>query len=196
MKNYFKNLKEKMFRWAVSHVESGKADFWLGAVSFSEASFFLVPPDLLLIAILSTSAQRWFYYASLTTIFSVLGGFLGYLIGAVFFDVVGKAIIDFYDLQSQVDFIGQKFSDNAFLAIFVSAFTPIPYKLFTISAGFFKINFIIFGLASLFGRGMRFFLVAFFMHKFGKKMTDFFFRYFDILSVVLILIIIAIFYLF
>jgi len=196
MKNYFRNLKDKLFQWATTHVESGKADFWLAGVSFAESSFFLVPPDLLLIAILSTNAQRWFYYASLTTIFSVLGGFLGYLIGAVFFDIVGKPIIEFYNLGPQVAFIAQKFSDNAFLAIFVSAFTPIPYKLFTISAGFFKINLIAFAVASLFGRGMRFFLVAFLMHKFGKKMTNFFFKYFDIISLAVVLLLIIFFFVF
>lgn len=193
MKNYLKDLRDKMSQWAVAHVESGRADFWLALVSFSEASFFLVPPDLLLISILSVKAQRWIYYSSFTTIFSVLGGFLGYLIGAVFFDLVGKPIIDFYSLQEQVAFIAQKFSDNAFWAIFISAFTPIPYKLFTISAGFFRIDLITFGVASFFGRGMRFFVVGFLMNKFGKKMTDFFFKYLDIISVLVVLVIAILF---
>ncbi len=179
--------------WAVKHVTGIRAKFWLALLSFSEASFFPVQPDFLLIAILGVNAQRWFYYASLTTIFSLLGGIAGYLIGFFFFDLFGQQIIDFYNLHEEVRIVSEKFSNNAFWAIFFSALTPIPYKVFTISAGFFKINLIIFIIASIFGRAMRFFAVGYFMHKFGKQTVYYFFKYFNIISLLLILLIILLF---
>ncbi len=189
-------FKTSIRDWSVEHVHGTRAKFWLATLSFSEASFFLIPPDVLLIAILSVSSQRWLYYSSFATIFSVLGGFLGYAIGFLFFSTVGESIVSFYNLHEQMLVVAKHFSDNAFLTIFLSAFTPIPYKLFTISAGFFKINLLTFFIASMLGRGMRFFAVGFVMKKFGKQMVNYLFKYFDIISLLIILLIILLFFLF
>ncbi|OGD67307.1 hypothetical protein A2442_00885 [Candidatus Campbellbacteria bacterium RIFOXYC2_FULL_35_25] len=191
MKNLINELKIKITNWSVSRLHGKKAEFWLATFSFSEASFFLIPPDVLLIAILGANARRWIYYSSLTTVFSVLGGILGYLIGFLFFDVVGEHLISLYNLQSQMAYVSEKFADNAFWAVFVSAFTPVPYKIFTISAGFFKINFINFMVASLLGRGMRFFTVGFVMKKYGEKLTNYFFKYFNVVSIIIVVLIVA-----
>ncbi|MBU4480268.1 VTT domain-containing protein [Patescibacteria group bacterium] len=192
MKNLIKEYQIKIKDWSVRHVTGGRAVFWLAVFSFSEASFFLIPPDILLVAILSVTSQRWLYYSSLATIFSVLGGFLGYAIGFLFFSTIGEPIVSFYNLHEQMLVVSQHFSDNAFLAIFLSAFTPIPYKLFTISAGFFKIDLLTFFVASLLGRGMRFFSVGFIMKKFGKQMVSYILKYFDIISLLIILVVIII----
>ena len=186
---FLHKTKVKIRDWSVEHIRGTRARFWLAALSFSEASFFLVPPDVLLIAILAVNSQRWLFYSSFTTIFSVLGGIFGYFLGFQFFDVVGQNIIDFYNLENQMKIVSAWFDNNAFLTIFVSALTPIPYKVFTLSAGFFKINFAQFIAASILGRGLRFFAVGYVMKKYGKNIVNYFFKYFDIISVVVVLVI-------
>ena len=126
-------LKPKKFRlknWAIEKAAGPASKFWLIVLSFTESSFFPIPPDLLLIAILlAKQSARWLYYAFLTTLFSVLGGLFGYLIGYLFFITIGLPIISFYDLSQEIDQISKLFAENAFITVFISAFTPIPYKI-------------------------------------------------------------------
>jgi len=184
------NFKTRTRDWFVEHAEGPRAKIWLSFFSFAEATFFPLPPDLLLIAILIARAQRWVYYALLTTITSVLGGIAGYFIGLFLFDTIGASIIELYNLEVQFEQIGKLFANNAFLTIFVSAFSPIPYKVFTLSAGFFNISFLIFVAASLVGRTLRFFAVAFLTKKFGKQLGNFIFTYFNAVSLTLAFLII------
>lgn len=187
--------RNKIKDWSVKHIHGRRAKFWLAVFSFSEASFFLIPPDIFLVAILAVSTRRWIFYSSFTTIFSFLGGILGYVLGALFFDTLGDSIISFYNLHEQMLFVSKKFSDNAFWAIFISALTPIPYKVFTISAGFFRIDFITFMIASILGRGMRFFAVGFIMKRFGKLIMNYLFKYFDIISMLVVFLIVLLIFL-
>jgi len=156
--------------WISKYSESSRADLWLAIFTFTEASFFPIPPSTLMIAIMASKERYsyWFYYGSLTTIFSVLGGLFGYLIGFLFYDTLGQIIINAYGLVEEVQKVDVLFKDNAFLAIFFAAFTPIPYKVFTLAAGFFRIDPFIFLLASLLGRGLRFYLIAAFVNFLGK----------------------------
>jgi membrane protein YqaA with SNARE-associated domain len=157
--------------WIKRYAESSHADKWLAGFSFIEASFFVLPPSTLMIAIMATGEKykKWIYYASLTTVFSVFGGLFGYLIGSVFYDTLGRAIVEAYDLADDIERVRIMFQDNAFLAIFIAAFTPIPYKVFTLASGFFNVNLITFVVASFLGRGMRYFLISFFVNLLGKK---------------------------
>lgn len=185
------NLKNKLRDWAIKHAEGPYGKFWLGLVSFAESSFFPIPPDVLLVAIVSLRrGLGWFYYSALTTIFSVLGGLFGYLIGYWFYDAFGKTIISYYRLENEVAYIGKIFTDNAFSAIFLAGFTPIPYKIFTISAGLFGINLLIFLTASIISRGARFVAVGYISKVFGVKMSDFVFKYFNLLTAILAIVII------
>ena len=184
MFTFLTKLKIRLYDWAVARAGSKYATRWLSAFSFSEASFFPIPPDILLIAILVfQQTRKWAYYAFITTIWSVLGGMFGYLIGLLFFDTVGKFLIDLYHLEEHVSVIKNLFNDNAFLAIFMAGFTPIPYKIFTISAGFFGVNFFIFVIASLLSRGLRFFAVGYIMKVFGKEIGIFMFKYFNMITI-------------
>jgi membrane protein YqaA with SNARE-associated domain len=145
----------------------------LFAVAFTESSFFLVPPDVLIIAILSHGLKEsWVRIASVSTIGSVLGGLGGYLIGRIFFTHIGAPLVALYGLEAELEHIEHLFQDNAFLAILVVAFTPIPYKVFTIGAGLFSLNLVTFTVASIIGRGARFFLVAFLSDRFGVKVKE------------------------
>lgn len=147
-------------------------------MSFSESSFFLIPPDVLLIAILSAQAGRWVYYAFLTTVSSVAGAVFGYVLGYHVFDLV-QPLIDLYGLTAEFAHVGVLYEESTFLSVFTAAFTPIPFKVFVLAGGFFKVPFIPFLLASILGRGMRFFLVAWLSHRYGPRAAEFTLRYMD-----------------
>lgn len=180
-------MKDWIFRYA----NNRHATLALFAISFTESSFFPIPPDFLLIAILVTRARHWWYYASITLLGSLLGGIFGYFIGFVFFSSIGKAIVDFYNLDNVMQALAFKYQANAFWTVFVAAFTPVPYKIITISAGFFNISIYSFIIASIVGRGGRFFTVALFMKIFGRKAADSIYRYFNIFSIVFVAILIG-----
>ena len=183
-------VKIKISDWSHNHSHGNRAKVWLAIFSFTEASFFVIPPDVFLLAILINNGHRWVYYSTITTIASVLGGMLGYTFGFFFFDFIGEFLINTYHLQSQMAYVSDLFTQNAFWAVFVSAFTPIPYKVFTISAGFFKINVITFFFASLIGRGLRFFAVGYIVKLFGKHMAHYAFKYFNYLTLLILALII------
>lgn len=168
----------------IKHIDGPNAGRWLFLVSFAESSFFPIPPDLLLMPIVARLRSRWLYYAVITTVASVIGGMFGYLIGAVFFNIVGAFLVKTYHLEKELEYVSTLFQQNAFWAIFTAAFTPIPYKLFTIAGGLFKINFLIFVIASILGRGMRFFAVAYLMKLFGSAVGRLAFRYFNLLTLI------------
>ena len=178
--------------WGVKHAEGPHAKMWLAAVSFAEASFFPIPPDMLLIAILLTKSKRWFFYATFTTLFSVLGGIFGYFIGVFFFDTVGEFLVSFYHLEHEMFVVSEYFSNNAFVAIFLAAFTPIPFKVFTITAGFCKINLLVLIVASILGRGIRFFVISYMLRKYGKQIGGFVYKYFNIFSLIVAIFIVGI----
>ncbi len=184
MKNFLARTRDKIRNWVVKHAEGPRAKIWLAAISFAEASFFPIPPDILLIAILLVKSKHWFFYASLTTLFSVLGGVLGYFIGVLFFDTVGEFLVSFYHLEDEMLVVRGYFSDNAFTAIFLAAFTPIPFKVFTITAGLFKINLLVLIVASVLGRGARFFAISYVLRRYGKQIEGFVYKYFNIFSCV------------
>lgn len=187
MREKLHTMKEDLKAWTVRHAEGKNAKWWLFGVAFAESSFFPIPPDVLLVAILMTRERvRAFFYASVTTAGSVLGGLLGYAIGYFFFQTVGVWLVDTYHLQAQMVTVQKLFIENAFFAIFVAAFTPIPYKLFTIAAGLFGISLPVFIVASILGRGGRFFLVAIVMRFFGEHVIRLFYRYFNIASIILV----------
>jgi membrane protein YqaA with SNARE-associated domain len=136
-----------------------------------------IAPDVLLIAILLVGSRQWLHYALLTTIASVLGAIFGYIIAVFFFDTIGVHLINVYHLSNQIEFARNAFADNAFLVIFLAAFTPIPYKVFVLAAGFFKINFFVFLLASIVGRGLRYTIIAYLVHVVGDRVTALLSRY-------------------
>jgi len=184
------NIREKIKSWAIEHAEGPHTKRWLAFFSFAESSFFPIPVDVILIAILlGNKAKSWLRYALITTGFSVIGGIFGYAIGALLFETIGGPIISFYNLGGEFGALEEIFSNNAFWAIFAAAFTPIPYKIFTIAAGAFHINIIIFIAGSLLGRGIRFLAVGALMKTYGKKISDILYKYFSILSIALVLIV-------
>lgn len=179
--SYPKKILRKLYDWTLAWARSVYAPYALFGIAFAESSFFLIPPDVLLIAMLVTSPLKWWKYGFITLVGSVLGGIFGYLIGWSFYKTIGAKIVEFYNLGVLIDLIKLKYEANAFLTIFIAAFTPIPYKLITISAGLFKISIWTFLAASVIGRGARFFIVAGLLRFFGARITNAIDKYFDVL---------------
>ncbi|MBP9749408.1 MAG: DedA family protein [Candidatus Pacebacteria bacterium] len=184
----------KYWEWFQSRATSKHAEAWLAIMSFSESSFFLIPPDLLLIAILAAQAGRWVYYAFLTTISSVAGAVFGYVLGWYVFEPLVQPLIDLYGLTAEFAHVGALYEQSTFLSVFTAAFTPIPFKVFVLAGGFFKVPFIPFIIASIMGRGMRFFLVAWIAHRYGPRAAEFGLRYMDRILIGIVLCGVALFF--
>lgn len=180
--------------WFRARAHGAYAKAWLFFLSFTESSFLFIPPDILLIAILLVSSRQWFYYAMLTTIASVLGAIFGYAVAVFFYDTIGVQIVNFYRLSAHVEEVRLLFNNNAFWVVFTAAFTPIPYKVFVLAAGFLKINFFTFLVASILGRGLRYGVVAYAVRLFGKEATAFLSRY-SVGVTVATLVVIAVYFL-
>jgi membrane protein YqaA with SNARE-associated domain len=172
----------RLYDWTIHWAKTPKAPVALFSIAFIESSFFPIPPDVLLIAMTMAQPKKWLRYATICTIGSVSGAFLGYLIGWSLYASVGKMIVDTYHLQNVMELVGRKYQENAFLTVFTAAFTPIPYKVITIAAGLFKIPLMTLAVASLIGRAGRFFLVAVALRLFGEKIEKSIEKYFDIFS--------------
>ena len=151
--------------------------YYLAIVSFIESSFFPVPPDVMIIPMVISKKNDFIKIFLITTFFSVLGGMLGYLIGAFFFDF-GSQIMSFYGYENKLSNIKENLVNSdgfyAWLGIlFLAGFTPLPYKVFTIASGLISFNFFIFIVISLVSRGLRFFIVSYLSYKFGNLFTEF-----------------------
>ena len=152
-------MLRRLYDWVLRWAETPYGAWALLLLAFCESSFFPIPPDVLLIALAVSIPRKSFKYALICSVGSVLGGCFGYLIGWQFMAGIGEKIISFYGLSQKVEYIRELYVAYDAWAIGIAGFTPIPYKVFTISAGAFKINFSIFVLASTVSRSARFFLV-------------------------------------
>ena len=151
--------------------------FYLAAVSFIESSFFPIPPDVMIIPMVISKKNDFLKIFLISTIFSVLGGILGYFIGAFFFSL-GMEVMTFYGYENKLFSLKDSLTNSegfyAWLSIlFLAGFTPLPYKVFTISSGLIGFNIIIFILISLISRGLRFFIVSYLSYRFGDLFTQF-----------------------
>ena len=151
--------------------------YYLALVSFIESSFFPIPPDIMVIPMVISKKTDYIKIFLITTIFSVLGGLMGYLIGSFFFDI-GMQIMSFYGYENKLTNLKNSLIYNdgfyAWLGIlFLAGFTPLPYKVFTIASGLIGFNILIFVLISLISRGLRFFIVSYLSYKFGELFTKF-----------------------
>ncbi len=172
------------------------SNFFLGVISFLESSFFPIPPDVMIAPMAVAKKNNFLKIFFIATIFSVLGGIFGYIIGAYFFDFAIK-ILEFYNYENELVNIKNALSRgdgfNTWIAIlFLAGFTPLPYKVFTIASGLIGFNLIIFIFISLISRGLRFFLVSYLSSKFGDVFTNYMNqhgqKWFSILGIIIILV--------
>jgi len=176
-------MLRRLYDWVLHWSATPYGTWALFLLSFAESSFFPIPPDVLLIAMCVARPERAFKYALVCSIGSILGGCLGYLIGWQFMASLGNRIVEFYGLSDKVAYIETLYNTYDAWAVGIAGFTPIPYKVFTIAAGMFKINFTVFVLASMASRSARFFLVGGLIYLFGPRIQRFIDRYFDLLAV-------------
>lgn len=161
----FGSVYKRVLGWA-SHPH---ASYYLTATSVAESSFFPVPVDVLLAPMVLARRDRAWWYATLATLGSVVGAVIGYYIGQFLFDQVAQPIIDFYHFQEKFVYVQTLFKTYGIWIIFIAGFSPIPYKIFTITAGVVGMSIVPFLLASLVARGARFFLVAGLVYAGGDK---------------------------
>lgn len=183
---WLRSLKE----WVENFAQKPGAGWALFLIAFAESSFFPIPPDVLLIALGVLVPKKSFKYALICSVGSVLGGMFGYLIGYQFFELIGQKIIAFYGVQAQYEYVQKLYSENAFSAIAIAGFTPIPYKVFTIAAGAFEVSFATLVYASALSRSARFFLVSGLFYFFGPSIKPFIDKYFEALSVAFVVLLI------
>ena len=163
-----------LYDWMLRLAGHRHADKALGGISFIESSFFPIPPDVMLIPMVMANRQKWWYFALICTLASVAGAVLSYAIGALAYEWLGKPILEFYGKQDAFAELADTYnSEWGLLAVFAGAVTFLPYKLFTIFSGTTGLNFALFIGISIIGRGMRFFLVAFLLFKFGAPIQTF-----------------------
>lgn len=182
---------KRLYDWTLSWSKSPYSAWGLFLIAFMESSFFPIPPDILLIPLILGDIQKWSQFASICTFGSVIGGILGYGIGLVSMETVGQAIIDLLALGDKVSKFNDMYNHYGSLIVLVGAFTPIPYKVITILSGAMRLNFIQFTLYSIIGRGGRFFLIAIFLRVFGEKVRNLIEKYFDLLTIIFVVILIV-----
>lgn len=185
-----KNFVRRLYDWVLSWANSPYGTYALFFLAFAESSFFPIPPDVLLIALAISVPAKAFKYASVCIMGSLLGGIVGYLIGFYGYEAVGQPIIELYNGQEIMASIKEKYDVMGFWGVLIAAITPIPYKVFTISSGFFSFSFTEFMLASIIGRSVRFLAVAALIWKFGPTIKGFIDKYFNLLATLFIVLLI------
>jgi membrane protein YqaA with SNARE-associated domain len=163
---------KRVYDWCVAAADKPYALWILAAVSFAESSFFPVPPDVMLAPMALARPKRAWLFAGVCTIASVLGGILGYAIGALLYDSVGQWLISFYHLGSGVEAFRESYAKWGALIILIKGVTPIPYKLVTIASGFAGYNIWLFILFSIITRGLRFYIEAIVLNRWGDWIRE------------------------
>ena len=181
----------KLYSWVLGHAESPWGSWALVLLAVAESSFFPIPPDILLVALALGAPKRALWFSALCTLGSVAGGAVGYLMGMQFYELIGRQIIDLYGVQGKYEQVRELYRHWDALAVGIAGFTPIPYKVFTISAGAFRIDFPTFVLVSLVSRGARFFLLGTLIRRFGPPVKVLIERYFNLLTVVLMVLLVG-----
>ncbi len=178
-------LIRRLYDWTLHWADTRWGPAALGVLAFTESSFFPVPPDPLLMALALGKPKKSLHFALLCTACSVVGGVLGYFIGMYLWQAVDQLFFQYVPGFTEKNFryVEGKYQENAFLAIFAAAFTPIPYKVFTVASGVFQTGLAVLVSASVLGRGMRFFLVAGLLRWIGEPAKHFIDRYFNTLTV-------------
>tara|TARA_B110000116_G_C16559959_1_gene457062 strand:- start:129 stop:713 length:585 start_codon:yes stop_codon:yes gene_type:complete len=185
------NYLKKIYDWTLLKSKHPKAPWFLGLISFTESSFFPIPPDIILIPMIITKKVNAFLYAFICTVSSVLGGIFGYLIGLYLFSSVGTIIVDYYGLGDQFTIFENYYYQYGIWIILGAGFTPFPFKFVTIASGVFGLNIFLFIGFSILSRGLRFYLIAFLLRMFGEVIEKLINKYFNILTSIFFILLIG-----
>lgn len=166
-------MLRRLYDWTMSLAGGRQALPALAGVSFVESSFFPIPPDVLMIPMIIAKPHKAFVIAGVCTLASVAGGAFGYLIGALFYEQIGQPVLEALGKGDAMAAFNTRFNDFGFLAVLIAGLTPFPYKVITIMSGWTGMPFLTFMVTSVFARGLRFFIVAALLWRFGEPIRDF-----------------------
>ncbi|MBL8667541.1 MAG: DedA family protein [Rhodospirillales bacterium] len=184
-------MLRRLYDRVMQLAEGPQAEKWLAVISFSESSFFPIPPDVMIVPMVLARPERAWRIAAICTIASVLGGFFGYAIGYFLYEAVGRPIVDFYGYQAAFEKFHHQFQEWGLWIILIKGMTPIPYKIVTIASGVAHFDLAVFAAASLATRAARFFLVAALLKAFGPPLRTFIERYLTLVTTALLLAIVG-----
>lgn len=196
------NVFKQLYAWMLSWGDSKYGWIALFLFAFAESSFFPIPPDVLLIALCLGAASKSLFYATVCTAGSISGAIFGYVLGSFLWTTTGgepTALANFFysNVFSIEAFnrVGELYNEHNFWVIFTAGFTPLPYKVFTVTGGVFQINFVMFIIASIISRGIRFFLIAGLIMRYGAPIKKFIDKYFNLLAIAFTVVLIGSFFL-
>ena len=177
---------------SVIHLSSNKhALTWLFVISFVESSFFPIPPDIMLIPMILAAPKQAWRIAGVCTLASVIGAYLGYIIGFYFFELVAEPLLNFYGYLDKFNEFKNLYSEYGAWIVFGAGITPFPYKIITIASGVVQLNLVVFTVASIIARGLRFFVIAWLLKTYGEKMRLFIEKNLGWLSVLFLVLLIG-----
>lgn len=184
----------KIYDSVLSYSANKNAVYYLFAVAFIESSFFPIPPDIMLIPMILAAREKAWRYAGIATVASVFGGYFGYAIGMFFFEVIAHPLIDFYHLMPQFEEFKNYYTEYGSWIVFGAGITPFPYKIITIASGAVHLDLAVFTIASVLARGLRFYIIAALLYKFGTPMKTFIEKHLGLLSILFFILLIGGFY--
>lgn len=188
---FFNRMIRRIYDEVISLSGSKYALYWLAAFSFIESSFFPIPPDIMLIPmILATPKQAW-KIAGVCTLASVIGAYLGYVIGYYFFQLIAEPLLDFYGYLDKFNQFKDLYTEYGAWIVFGAGITPFPYKIITIASGVVHLNLAVFTVASIIARGLRFFVIAWLLKVYGERMRAFIEKNLGWLSVLFLILLIG-----
>ncbi len=170
-------MYKKLYLKSLELARHKSSEFYLALVSFIESSFFPIPPDVMIVPMVMARKDRFIRIFLNATIFSVLGGIFGYFIGFIFSDLA-MSVVEFYNYEDRVNNLKARLSEGSglyiwLITLFLAGFTPLPFKVFTITSGLISFNIFIFIIICLISRGLRFFIVSYFTFRFGEPFVNF-----------------------
>ena len=189
--NLWHKMTSACYDYMIDLASREKALYFLFAVAFIESSFFPIPPDIMIIPMVLASPQKAWKIAGVATVASVLGGYFGYAIGVFGYELIAKPILNFYGYMSQFQTFQGYYHEWGAWIVFGAGITPFPYKVITIASGVVHMDLLVFGLASVVARGIRFYLVAWLLKKYGEPMREFIDKNLGMLSVLFLILLLG-----
>lgn len=187
----FNQFVRKIYDSVFHLSKENSAIYWLFAIAFIESSFFPIPPDVMLIPMILAAPKKAWSIAGVATVGSVIGAYLGYAIGFYFFQLIAEPLLNFYGYLEKFNSFKDLYNQYGAWIVFGAGITPFPYKIITIASGVVHMNLIVFTIASIIARGMRFYLVAWLLKKYGETMREFIEKNLGWLSILFLLLLIG-----
>lgn len=187
----FKDLTRRIYDHTLNLASRKNALTWLFVISFIESSFFPIPPDIMIIPMVLATPKEAYKIAGVATVASVLGGYFGYFIGVYGFELIARPLLEFYGYMKQFGEFENYYHEYGAWIVFGAGITPFPYKIITIASGVVRLDLVVFTIASVIARGMRFYFIAWLLKRFGDPIKVFIEKNLNLLSILFLLLLIG-----